>query len=150
MMRWSHAALNARDIEETERFYTQWFGFERVNAFDVGEMRIVFLRLGDAYLELFSEAAVAAPIEGGPDGPAAAGAVRHLAFQTSDVDEQLRRMGPEARITLGPIGFDAFIPGWRSVWLRDPDGVIVEVSQGYRDHPGHDHAGHDHAGGRDG
>ena len=31
------------------------------------------------------------------------------------------------------MSFDAFIPGWRTVWVLDPDGVIVEVSQGYRD-----------------
>ena len=22
---------------------------------------------------------------------------------------------------------------WRSIWLTDPDGVVVEVSQGYHD-----------------
>jgi glyoxylase I family protein len=29
--------------------------------------------------------------------------------------------------------FDAFIPGWRTVWVADPDGRIIEISQGYRD-----------------
>jgi glyoxylase I family protein len=24
-------------------------------------------------------------------------------------------------------------PGWRTVWLADPDGNIVEISQGYTD-----------------
>jgi glyoxylase I family protein len=44
-------------------------------------------------------------------------------------------MGDEVRqrITLGPIGFDSFIPGWRSVWLRDPEENIVEISQGFVD-----------------
>jgi len=36
-------------------------------------------------------------------------------------------------VSLGPLHFDDWIPGWHSVWLRDPDGVIVEVSQGYHD-----------------
>jgi glyoxylase I family protein len=36
-------------------------------------------------------------------------------------------------ITLGPISFDAFIPGWKTVWVKDPDGNIVEISQGYTD-----------------
>ena len=43
------------------------------------------------------------------------------------------RIGDAVPISLGPLSFDNFIPGWRIVWLIDPDGVIVEVSQGYRD-----------------
>ena len=42
-------------------------------------------------------------------------------------------MGTDAVITLGPMSFDAFIPGWRTVWVKDPDGNIVEISQGYVD-----------------
>ena len=61
------------------------------------------------------------------------GSVRHLAFQVDDVDALLQQMGDAAQVNLGPIDFDGFIPGWRSVWLTDPDGVVVEVSQGYRD-----------------
>jgi glyoxylase I family protein len=59
--------------------------------------------------------------------------VRHLAFQTDDVDAFLAELGEQAEITLGPLSFDDFICGWRTVWLRDPDGAIVEVSQGYTD-----------------
>lgn len=55
-MRWSHAALNCGDLDTTEKFYTTWFGARRVNEFDLGDLRIVFLRLGDAYLELFGQA----------------------------------------------------------------------------------------------
>ncbi len=44
-----------------------------------------------------------------------------------------RRWGSEARLTLGPLGFDAFIPGWRTAWIADPDGNIVEISQGFVD-----------------
>jgi glyoxylase I family protein len=144
MIRWSHAALNCRDLDRTEEFYTRWFGFRRANAFDLGSLRIVFLRLGDAYLELFGPDT---PEENAPaataDGPGAPGAVRHLAFQTDDIDTLLADMGAAARVTLGPIDFDGFIAGWRSAWLLDPDGVVVEVSQGYRDQDRH-HGGHGH------
>ncbi|MFF9870390.1 VOC family protein [Streptomyces sp. NPDC013953] len=135
-LRWSHAALNCRDLEATEEFYRHWFGMRRARAFDVAGARFVFLRLGDAYLELCSLPAQAAPApEPSADGPHTAGAVRHLAFRTDDVDAFLARMGDAARVTLGPLDFDAFIPGWRSVWLADPEGNVVEVSQGYRDLP---------------
>jgi glyoxylase I family protein len=42
-------------------------------------------------------------------------------------------MGNAAAITQGPMDFDEYIPGWRSAWIADPNGVIVEVSQGYRE-----------------
>lgn len=136
-MKWSHIALNCRDLTATEEFYTRWFGFRRAHAFDLGESEIVFLRLGDAYIELFGGAAVtpAEDPEYKADGPAGHGVPRHLAFQTDDVSALLENMGPAANVTLGPLEFDEFIPGWRSVWLTDPDGVIVEVSQGYQDDP---------------
>lgn len=49
------------------------------------------------------------------------------------MDAKLRQMGDEARLTLGPLDFDDFIPGWRTVWVEDPEGNIVEISQGYTD-----------------
>ena len=45
----------------------------------------------------------------------------------------LAEMGKDAVITLGPFSFDAVIPGWRTVWVSDPEGNIVEISQGYKD-----------------
>jgi catechol 2,3-dioxygenase-like lactoylglutathione lyase family enzyme len=58
---------------------------------------------------------------------------RHIAFQVDDVDAKLAEIGEDAQITLGPLSFDAFIPGWRTVWVRDPNGNVVEISQGYND-----------------
>ena len=31
------------------------------------------------------------------------------------------------------VDFGAFIPGWRTAWVADPDGIIVEISQGFVD-----------------
>jgi glyoxylase I family protein len=134
MIRWSHVGLNCRDQAATEDYYTRWFGFDRARSFPIGEDReIVFLKKDDIYLELFPGASAVDPVSDPGDGPQDAGTARHLAFQTDDVDEVLVRMGEAAQVTLGPLSFDDAIPGWRTVWLADPDGVIVEVSQGYRD-----------------
>jgi glyoxylase I family protein len=130
----SHVALNCRDLATTERFYVRHFGFRRVRAIPLGEQQIVFLRSGDVLLELFQAEGDADP--GVADGPHAAGAVRHLAFQTSDVYASLTDLGADAEVTLGPLDFGDFIPGWRTAWVRDPDGVVVEVSQGYVDEAG--------------
>ncbi|MEU8693800.1 VOC family protein [Streptomyces sp. NPDC048665] len=131
-MHWSHVGLNCRDQRRTEEFYTRWFGFRRARVVPVGDRQIVFLRRGDAYLELFPAREERAT-PGRDDGPSVPGAVRHIAFQTESVDELLAAMGDAADVTLGPLGFDDVVPGWRTVWLRDPDGVVVEVGQGFKD-----------------
>lgn len=128
-MKWSHVALNCRDVDATADFYCTWFGFDRAAEFPVGDGKIVFLRKDGAYLELFP----AGDGTAGGDGPTGAGALRHIALQTDDVDAVLAAMGDKAEVSLGPLCFDEFIPGWRSVWITDPDGTVVEVSQGYRD-----------------
>ncbi len=131
-LKFSHVALSCKDPQATEAFYTAHFGFTRARVVKVGDGQIVFLKCGDAYLELFA----AEGPRGGPapagDGPHGQG-IRHIAFQVDDVDATLSAMGADARVTLGPFDFGAFIPGWRTVWVADPDDNIVEISQGYTD-----------------
>jgi glyoxylase I family protein len=135
-MVFSHVALSCVDPAQTEQFYNEHFGFQRARAIPLGEgNEIVFLKNEQAvYLELFrtdTEQPVGIPLPAG-DGPHYTG-VRHLAFQVNDVDATIERMGDAAKVTLGPLDFSDFIPGWKTVWLKDPDGNIVEISQGYRD-----------------
>ena len=128
----AHVALNCGDMAATERFYTRHFGFRRARVIDLGEDQIVFLKSGAMYLELFRSTGVAPAPLPEHDGPSWQG-VRHLAFQVSDVDAKLEEIGADATVTLGPLTFDDFIPGWRTAWVRDPDGLIVEISQGFVD-----------------
>jgi glyoxylase I family protein len=128
----AHVALNCRDMATTERFYTKHFGFRRARVIDLGEDQIVFLKSGNVYLELFRASEQSPTATAKNDGPAWPG-VRHLAFQVDNVDAKLDELGKEARINLGPLEFNDFIPGWKTVWIRDPDGNVVEVSQGFVD-----------------
>lgn len=139
-MHWSHVGLNCRDTKLTRDFYERWFGFELARAVPAGGEEILFLRKDDVYLELFpagpaptqpAPSAAGAPVDGA--GAEVPGVIRHIAFQTADVDGFLQDMGEAADVTLGPLDFSEFIAGWKTVWLRDPDGVVVEVSQGYQD-----------------
>jgi glyoxylase I family protein len=128
----SHVALNCRDMEAVERFYTRHFGFRRARVIELGDDQIVFLKSGNVYLELFRATEPAPTLPPENDGPKWPG-VRHLAFQVSDVDAKLAELGPDARVNLGPLEFNVFIPGWRTVWVRDPEGNVVEISQGFVD-----------------
>jgi glyoxylase I family protein len=130
--RFFHIALACRDPLTLERFYTEHFGFRRARVVRLGDSQIVFLKSDSIYLELFQAREPAPiPVPGG-DGHWFPG-VRHLAFSVDDVDAKLAEMGTAARVSLMPLDFDDFIPGWRSAWLSDPEGNIIELTQGYVD-----------------
>ena len=133
-MMFHHLSLNCNDLLAIERFYSKHFGFQRARVIDLPDGRqIVFLRGGGVYLELFpAQGERPASPDTNNEGLLYPG-VRNYSFQVDDVDAQLAAMGDEARITLGPLGFDAFIPGWRSVWLADPEGNVFQVTQGFTD-----------------
>ncbi len=128
----SHMALNCKDMAAIERFYTRYFGFKRARVIPLGNSKIVFLKCGTMYLELFDA-------EGDTPSPAPTAdghhfqGWRHLAFQVDNVDAKLAELGSAAQVTLGPLDFKDFIPGWRTAWVSDPEGNIVEISQGYTD-----------------
>lgn len=131
----SQVALTCKDPIATEKFYSKYFGFKRARVAKLPDGdQIVFIKMADSafYLELFQakeESPVPPPINDGPQYPG----VRQLAFKVDSVDGKLAEMGDDAKITLGPLNFDDYIPGWRTVWLADPDGIIVEISEGFVD-----------------
>lgn len=127
-----HMGLSCKDQLAVEAFYVKHFGFRRTRAIPLGAEQIIFIRSGDVYLELFQAKGDAPEGPMGGDGPQYAG-WRHIAFKVDDVDAKLAAMGDDARITLGPLSFDDFIPGWRTAWVTDPEGNIVEITQGYND-----------------
>jgi len=128
----SHVGLTCKDPLAIERFYTRYFGFKRARVVPLGEEQIVFIKSGNFYLELFlakGEPPLPPPQN---DGYAFAG-MRHLAFEVDSVDAKLAELGDVVKIMLGPADFSDFIPGWKGVWVSDPEGNIVEISQGYKD-----------------
>jgi len=126
----AHIGLNCKDMAATERFYVKHFGFRRVRVVPLGKEQIVFLRSKHVSLELFKAKGRGRGVT--QDGPPEPG-FRHLAFSVDSVDSKIREMGKDAKVSLGPLDFGTFIKGWRGAWIVDPDGRIIELSEGYRD-----------------
>ena len=126
----AHIGLNCIDPEITECYYQKHFGFVRAKQIDINGRRLIFLKNGEIRLELF-QVDGALPDEN-RDGPTNTG-FRHIAFQVDDIDAKLLEMGADVKVTMGPYDLSDHINGWKVVWVRDPDGRIVEISQGYED-----------------
>ncbi len=128
-----HMAIACNDPLVVEKFYSDHFGFRRARVVPLGDgNQIVFLKNENAYLELFKATEERPVPHATADGPWYSD-WRHMAFKVPSVDAVLSELGAEARISLGPFDFDAFIPGWRTVWITDPEGNVVEISQGFVD-----------------
>jgi glyoxylase I family protein len=129
----SHIALTCDDPIAAERFYTKHFGFRRARVVDMGRgAQIVFLRGAGTVLELFRADEPKPVAQATGDGYHWSG-VRNISFEVDDVDRKIEEMGSDAVVTFGPLGFDDIIPGWRSIWLRDPTGNIIQITKGYTD-----------------
>ena len=127
-----HIAISCRDPIATERFYTRHFGFQPHAGHPVGRSADR-LSAGGRCLPGVVPGRRRCAERGRRRGRSPFPGWRHIAFRVDNVDAKLAEMGADAQITLGPLDFDAFIPGWRTVWVADPDGNIVEISQGYVD-----------------
>ena len=130
--KFAHVGMSCKDQTATEKFYTTYFGFKRSRVVDMGNSRIIFLKNDNVLLELFQADEERGVPRSAGDGPHYPG-LRHLAFEVEDIDRILSEIGNDAEVTLGPLKFDEFIKGWKTVWIKDPDGNIVELSQGYED-----------------
>ncbi len=131
-LRFSHVALNCQNPITTEQFYCQYLGFKRSRVYDPGEHQVVMIKLGDCYLELFpSKGArpVNAPEKDGYDFTG----LRHFCLEVDDLSELLQNLEGVAEVSLGPLDMSTYIADMRVAWIKDPDGNIVELNQGYQD-----------------
>ena len=132
-MKFVHVAVSCTDLDKTEEFYSKYFGFTRARYIPLGgDNAIVFIKCGDVYLELFKSEADRPIPQADKDGQNYPG-WRHIAFQVESVDAFIAQFNNELDISLGPLDFSSFIPNWKTVWIKDPDANIIEVSQGYQD-----------------
>jgi len=130
-----HAAYRCRDSEETRRFYEEFLGLPLVNAFEITETKSgrsthvlhSFYRMDDGSCVAFFE---------DPETPFAFKPQRdydlHIALEVPEAQLQPmldkgKRAGLESR---GIVDHD----GIRSIYFRDPNGYVVELTAKARHH----------------
>jgi catechol 2,3-dioxygenase-like lactoylglutathione lyase family enzyme len=113
-VRLNHVSIHANDLDESERFYVELFGMERLPAPDF-DPPVRWLRIGDQQLHLFHRTVEPPPYH-------------HLALDVDDFEAFYRRAKE-----LGVIerAFDTHVRelmnGVVQMYIRDPAGNLVEV-----------------------
>jgi catechol 2,3-dioxygenase-like lactoylglutathione lyase family enzyme len=118
-----HVSLRCHDLEKSIAFYESMFGARVILRRNLtGGKRIVYLRLGTAMIEL---------MDMGPAlevrDPREYYGVHHLGLKTDDFQAQYQSLKEKGAEFLG----EPFEPkkGIQLVFLRDPNGAIIELSQ---------------------
>ena len=139
-----HAGLTVRDLERSIDFYRDLLGLEvarrqesstpyisQLTGLPGTHLKVAYLRApGDegAYLELIEYVApIGQPIDTTPCNPGTG----HVCFFVADLDATYARLSaagvpftsPPASITAG------FHAGSKTVYLRDPDDIVLELFQ---------------------
>jgi catechol 2,3-dioxygenase-like lactoylglutathione lyase family enzyme len=105
-----HASIRVNDVARSRRFYEQLLGLEPIERPDLG-MPGVWYGIGAGQLHLIECAPTGLPID--PTGP-------HFAVQVADLDA--------ARREIAAAGLEVLDPGRDQLWVRDPDGNVVEIT----------------------
>ncbi|MFT4572547.1 MAG: catechol 2,3-dioxygenase [Hyphomicrobiaceae bacterium] len=123
-LRWSHAVIYVRDLDNMVAFYSDVLGFQTSDRGSVGEhagkdLELVFLsQVGSEHHQL-----AFLPLRG--EGPSTT--LDHMAFRVdslADVKEMARRLDTDGRASeLAPVSHGN---AW-AVYFKDPEGNGVEV-----------------------
>ncbi|MDO4343538.1 MAG: VOC family protein [Eubacteriales bacterium] len=122
-----HIAVNTVNIEESVKYYEEMFGFKETSRADMGNVILVYMEVcPGSYLELFD---LKGNCEKGTV-PEEMQGLRHIAFHVDDIkawEKRLKEKNAEFTMELTrmePIHKDGIL-------IRDPNGVIVELSADY-------------------
>ena len=121
IFRLDHLVLTVRDLEAAVRFYTEVLGMERVR-FGAGRTA---LRFGGQKINLHVAGQEIEPNAAHPT-PGSADLCFIMEQPLDAVVEHLRNCG--VPLVLGPVPRTGALGPIQSIYLRDPDGNLVELS----------------------
>jgi catechol 2,3-dioxygenase-like lactoylglutathione lyase family enzyme len=137
-----HTGITVSDLDRSIDFYHDVLGLEFasepspiVDDPDLGEkvgvpaakLRLVTFAVGDGLLELLQYIEPASSVQS-PLPQSALGA-QHVALRVDDIAEKVARLTARGVAFLSDVTVvdDGVLAGWRWVYFRDPDGILLEL-----------------------
>ena len=141
-----HLNIVVADIAESARFYQTLFGmsvtldcelsgdwFEAVTGFSGARAHCVILRAGEGGFRIELLRYLAPPGRAEPaTGALTTQGLRHFAVRVADIDAALalaRSLGYAAGVEPVQVPASILPTGKRMAYLRDPDGVVLELAE---------------------
>jgi catechol 2,3-dioxygenase-like lactoylglutathione lyase family enzyme len=126
--RLQHCGLIVADLERSRRFYGGALGLEEVPRPHNFRFEGAWFQVGDDQLHLLVESETTGSA-GAPDpGPSGAmGLATHIALEVDDLEGSRARLDEHGVVLIGgpmPRG-----DGYDQVFVRDPDGYVIELFQ---------------------
>lgn len=117
-----HVSLRCRNLEVSIDYYQKMFGAQIMLRRNIaGSKKIVYLKIGDTMLELMDFGQAKEPVD-----PRDHYGVTHIGIKTDDFDAAYRDLKAKGADFLGEPFAPA--PGIRLVFLREPNGAILELA----------------------
>lgn len=125
-MKIHHIAITVNNLEESQKFYQDFFNFKISKSFKCEDMgaKAVFLELEGLFLELFEFADFKENNDDLKDIKIRG--IRHIAFEVENFDKifsDFKQRGLE--VTEPKLGTDGNIYGF----ISDPNGIVLEIYQ---------------------
>ncbi|MBW1892132.1 MAG: VOC family protein [Deltaproteobacteria bacterium] len=111
-----HVHIFASDIDESIRFYKEFFYGRIVLDAELAGARNVFMRVGTGRIHFYDQA---------PKNPGR-GSIHHFGIQTDDIDkvvDQMKSKGVSLQKEITDLGF------WKYIMVPAPDDVLIELFQ---------------------
>jgi catechol 2,3-dioxygenase-like lactoylglutathione lyase family enzyme len=123
-----HVGLVVSDLERSRGFYGGALGLEEVPRPESFVFEGAWFQVGDDQIHLLLETDTTSRAGAGEPGPSVAvGLATHVALEVDDLEAALRRLAEHGVALVGgpmPRG-----DGYEQVFLRDPDGYVLELFQ---------------------
>ena len=118
-----HVSIRCRDLDASVDYFRGMFDAEVILRRILDESRrIVFLRLGDSMIELMEMGPASEPVESRDHY-----GVHHIGIKVDDFESAYRDLKAKGAEFLGE-PFEP-TPGIRLVFLREPNGAVIELAQ---------------------
>ena len=132
-----HTGITVRDLEESVRFYEQYFGFRTIGGCDTAveqdgrmkgsSIRIAFLRAGDEELELLQYTHPRGKKKS-DFNPWDAG-VQHVSFKTTGIRDFYEQNRDSLEFLTPPVDYTSEEIDTTWTYLKDPNGTLLELSE---------------------
>jgi catechol 2,3-dioxygenase-like lactoylglutathione lyase family enzyme len=118
-----HVSIRCRDLETSLDFFRRMFEAEVMLRRELDESRkIVYLRIGDSMLELMEMGTASEPVD-----PREHYGVHHIGIKVDDFESVYQDLQAKGADFIDE-PFEP-TPGIRLVFLREPNGAVIELAQ---------------------